>query len=272
MVNMAPPTKTLGVTLLHKCNFNCPHCGYLYADDSGDHALKPGYRLSWNQLHRLIADCNSIKDEAFSFVINGGEPTLWEEGDLKFIDVLLAAAAGNIHPTFNTNGSYFVNCDRCYEFLHRYSEEADIQLVTFISIDKFHNNYDREKGRAESLDNILKVLDEMPVEKKNKHRVRVVTIISKDPNSFLPAEMKEYYGARGITFGDFPLQPIGRAKKLMDEMPDSEEFFKNMPPRPKEDKLSHPIGTLIGEDYLYKGKKVTRLGNLKELIAQTAGG
>ena len=93
-----------------------------------------------------------------------------------------------------------------------------------------------------------------------------------DPNSFLPAEMKEYYGAGGITFGDFPMQPIGRAKELMDEMPDSEEFFKNMPPPPKNDKLSYPIGTLLGEYYLHKGKKVTKLGNLRELIAISAAG
>ena len=57
----------------------------------------------------------------------------------------------------------------------------------------------------------------------------------------------------------------------MDEMPDSEEFFKNMPPPPKENKLNYPIGTLIGEDYLHKGKKVARLGNLQDLVAIAAG-
>ena len=84
--------------------------------------------------------------------------------------------------------------------------------------------------------------------------------------------MKEYYGASGITFGDFPMQPIGRAKELTDEMPDSEEFFKNMPPPPKNDKLNYPIGTLLGENYLHKGKKAARLGNLKDLIALAAAG
>ena len=196
MANLAPPTKTLGVTLLHKCNFNCPHSGYLYVDESEDHGLKPGYRMTWDQIQRVIADCNSIRDETFSFVINGGEPTLWEEGELKFIDVLLAVSAGNIHPTYNTNGSYFVDYAQCHEFLYRYSEKADIPLLTFISIDKFHDNYDRKKGRAESLDSIVKVLSAMPADKKEKHRFHVVSIVSKDPNSFLPAEMKEYYSAK----------------------------------------------------------------------------
>jgi MoaA/NifB/PqqE/SkfB family radical SAM enzyme len=272
MMNTAPPIKTLGVTLLYKCNFHCPHCGYLYVDESEDHGLKPGYRMTWDQIQRVIADCNSVENKRFSFVLNGGEPTLWEEGELKFIDVLLAVAGGNIYPTYNTNGSYFVDYAQCHDFFHRYVEESEISLMTFISMDKFHDNYDRKRGRAESLDNVVKVLDAMPVDKRDMHRVHVVSIVSKDPNSFLPAEMKEYYGAKGVTFGDFPLQPIGRAKSLMDEMPDSEEFFRNMPPPPKNDKLSYPIGTLLGENYLHKGKKVATLGNLKDLIAIAAAG
>ncbi|MFC1495233.1 radical SAM protein [Thermodesulfobacteriota bacterium] len=266
MVDMSPPTKVLGVTILHKCNFNCAHCGYLYVDDSEDHDLKPGYRMTWEQVQRVIADCNSVKDERFGFIINGGEPTLWEEGDLKFMDLLLAVDKGGIVPSYNTNGSYFIDYDQCYEFFHRYSEEADIQLKTFVSIDKFHNNYDRERGRADSLDNIVKVLTGMPDDKREKHHIHVVTIVSTDPNSYLPVEMKEYYGARGVTFGDFPMQPIGRAKDLMDEMPDSEEFFKNMPKPPEKDR-GYPIGSLLGENYTRHGKKAVKLGNLKELVA-----
>ena len=72
MENMAPPTKILGVTIIHKCNFKCAHCGYLYVGKSDDHDIKPGYRLTWAQIQRLIADCNSIRDERFAFVINGG--------------------------------------------------------------------------------------------------------------------------------------------------------------------------------------------------------
>jgi organic radical activating enzyme len=272
MADPSPPTKVLGVTILHKCNFKCAHCGYLYVDDSDDHAIKPGYRMTWEQIQRLIADCNSIKKERFGFVINGGEPTLWEEGNRKLIDVLLAVAAGGIYPSYNTNGSYFVDYDQCCDFFHRYSEEATIPLKTFVSMDKFHDNYDREKGRADSLDNIIKVLAEMPENKREMHHIHVVTIISKDPHSYLPAGMKEYYGARGITFGDFPMQPIGRAKDLMDEMPDSEEFFKNMPPPPKNVAGGYPIGSLIGEDYIRHGKKVAKLGNLKDLIAIAAAG
>lgn len=271
MADITPPTKVLGATLLHKCNFHCPHCGYLYVNDSIDHDIKPGYRMTWDQIQRLIADCNSIRGERFGFVLNGGEPTLWEEGELKFMDVLLAVDAGGICPSYNTNGSYFVDYDQCHDFFRRYSDEAKIQLKTFVSMDKFHDNYDREKGRADSLDNIAKVLAGMPEDKREMHHIHVVTIISTDPGSFLPAEMKEYYGAMGITFGDFPMQPIGRARDLMDEMPDSEEFFKSMPPPPKNGG-GYPIGSLIGEYYVRHGKKVAKLGHLKELLAIAAAG
>ena len=109
MTAISPPTKVLGVTLLYKCNFKCPHCGYLYVDDSIDHDITSGYRMTWDQIQRLIADCNSIKGERFAFVLNGGEPTLWKEGNLKFMDVLLAVAEGGIHPSYNTNGSFFTD-------------------------------------------------------------------------------------------------------------------------------------------------------------------
>ena len=39
-----------------------------------------------------------------------------------------------------------------------------------------------------------------------------------------------------------------------------------MPPPPRENKGGYPIGTLVGENYLHHGKKVARLGNIKELI------
>ena len=137
--------------------------------------------------------------------------------------------------------------------------------MTAISMDKFHSNYDREKGRAVILDNILKVLYEMSPEKKAMHNVHVISVVSKDPASYLPAEMKEHYGRKGVTFSEFPLQPIGRAKNLMDEMPDTEEFFKNIPP--EEGPWEMLLATLIGENYIKRGKKLGTLGRLKEIIS-----
>jgi hypothetical protein len=78
--------------------------------------------------------------------------------------------------------------------------------------------------------------------------------------------MKEYYEARGITFGDFPLQPIGRAKKLMDQMPEPPEFMKNEPNMAYE----MAYANVIGDYYTRHGKNVAKLGHLKDLVAEDA--
>jgi len=265
MVNMISPTKTLGMTLLHKCNFNCPHCGYLYVNDDDDHDIKPGYRMTWDQIQRLIYDCNSVENERFSFVINGGEPTLWEEGEFKFIDVLLAVARGNINPTYNTNGSYFVDYARCNDFLNRYADESETPLMTFISMDKFHKNYDEEKGRAESLDNIITVVSEIPEEKRELLETHVFIIVTKDPDSSLPKKMKEYYGQYGITFGDFPMMPIGKAKDIPDQLPETQPDFSEF----SKLKGKGPVSVvLVGDDYYVGNEKAGKLGHLSELFSE----
>ena len=140
-------------------------------------------------------------------------------------------------------------------------------------MDKFHKNYDTEKGRAKSLDNIIRVLNELPEDKKQLLETHVIIIVTKDPNSSLPDEMKEHYGQYGITFGDFPLQPIGRAKELMDEMPDSADYFDNGPPPMKKGEkvaAGMPVGTLIGEYYVRGEKRVAKLGHLKDLLTEAA--
>ena len=256
----------LGVALLHKCNFNCSHCGYLYTGENDDHGIKPGYQITWKQIMTLLEDCRKTEDMNWSFIINGGEPTLWKEGNLGLIDILLASQKAGIRPAYNTNGSYFTDYTQCRDFFYRYADNAKSPLMTAVSIDNFHDNYDRKKGRAESLDNIIKVLDEMPAEKKAMHVVHVISVVTKDPASTLPEEMKKYYRARGISFGDFPLQPIGRAKKLMDQMPEPPESMKNGPNMAYE----MTFANVIGDYYTRHGKNVAKLGHLKDLVAEAA--
>ena len=255
----------LGVALLHKCNFNCSHCGYLYTGENDDHGIKPDYRLKWEQIMALLEDCKKTEEMNWAFIINGGEPTLWEEGDLGLIDVLLETQKAGVRPAYNTNGSYFTEPTQCCDFFHKYADNAEMPLMTAVSIDDFHDNFDREKGRAESLDNIIEVLDEMPAEKREMHRVHVITIVTKDPASALPPEMKTYYEAKGITFGDFPLQPIGRAKKLMDRMPDPPESMKSGPNMAYE----MTFANVIGDYYTRHGKNVAKLGCLKDLVDES---
>lgn len=269
MGNAAMPTHSMGVALLHKCNFNCAHCGYIYLGDAEDHIVKPGYRVTWDQLNTMIEDCKSINGSTWSILFTGGEPTLWEEGDLKFIDVLLACARAGITPSFNTNGSYFDDYEQCSEFLNTYADNTKLTLSPFISMDNFHDNYDREKGRAKSLDNVVRVLAEMTPERRALFNIHVVIIVTKDPDSSLPREMKDYYGAKGITFGDFPMLPIGKAKNLQDQLPPASEQF--MPPREGEEARPRPMkgALLVGDNYMNFNKPVAKLGHLIDLFPES---
>jgi len=177
------------------------------------------------------------------------------------LDILIATAKGGTLPTYNTNGSYFEDYDKCYEFFHKYLDSTDVPLKTFISMDKFHKNYDQEKGRAKSLDTIAKVFDTFSEEQKKLLTVHVVIIVTKDPNSSLPEEMKKHYEAMGVTFGDFPLVDVGKAKNLKDQQPEFSGFKFEMP------KVGNgpPVLVLVGDDYYAASKKVGKLGRMLDL-------
>jgi organic radical activating enzyme len=255
------PTHVMGVSLLYKCNFSCEHCGYIYVGDAEDHGIQPGYRLTWDQVLTAIQDCASLKNSYWNMNYTGGEPTLWKENGKDLVDILIATSKANVLPTFNTNGSYFEDYDQCHEFLHRYIHHADTPLKTFISMDKFHKNYDQETGRAKSLDNIAKAIATFPDEQRALLSVHVVIIVTTDPNSSLPEEMKTHYSSKGITFGDFPMLNIGKAKRLKDQMPEFEGF--KFPPRKEED--GPPGLVLVGDDYYLGNKKIGKLGHMLDL-------
>ena len=258
-------THVMGISLLHKCNFNCEHCGYIYIGDTEDHIIKPGYKLTWEQVETAITESAAIEDTKWNLNYTGGEPTLWEDKGKDFVDILIKSANSGAAPSYNTNGSYFDNLENCREFFNRYLENTDVPCRTFISMDKFHKNYDEEKGRAKSLDNIIKVFSELPEEKKKLLPTHVIIIVTKDPNSSLPEEMKEYYGQYGISFGDFPMMPIGKAKDISDQLVENPPDLSGMGA-----KRGKGPGTvvLVGDDYYVSGQKRGRLGRLSELYTE----
>lgn len=261
MTKHRTPAHIMGISLLHKCNFSCEHCGYIYVGDAEDHIIRPGYRLTWDQVMTAISECTSLKDSYWNMNYTGGEPTLWEEDGKDLVDILIATANAGVLPTYNTNGSYFNDYDESYVFFNRYIDNADTPLKTFISMDKFHKNYDQKAGRAKSLDNLIKVLETFPDDKRSLLPTHVVIIVTKDPNSSLPEEMKNHYGSMGITFGDFPMLNIGKAKKLQDQLPE----FDGYPPLPgKEGDGPHGL-VLVGDDYYIGNTRTGKLGSMMDL-------
>lgn len=255
------PTNIMGVSLLHKCNFNCEHCGYIYVGEAEDHIIKPGYKLIWDQVKTIFEDARAIPDSYWNMNYTGGEPTLWEDQGKYFVDVLIETAYAGQSPSYNTNGSWFDDYSRTHDFFFRYMEATTEPLMTFISMDKFHKNYDELTGRAKSLDNIVRVMDEIPEERKSQFRTHVIIVITKDPNSTLPAEMKAHYSSYGITFGDFPLMRIGKAKNLSDQVPEMIDYFP-----PNQNESGGPrVLVLVGEDYYIASERKGKLGRLRDL-------
>ena len=266
MAERRMPTHIMGVSLLYKCNFSCAHCGYIYIGDAEDHIIRPGYRLTWDQVTTAIRESASLESSYWNINYTGGEPTLWKEDGKDLVDILVATANAGSLPTYNTNGSYFDDYDKCYDFLHRYLDRARTHLKTFISMDKFHKNYDQETGRAKCLDNLIKVYKTFPEDKRKLLSTHVVIIVTKDPNSSLPEEMKQHYGSMGVTFGDFPMLDIGKAKKLKDQQPE----FNGYPPFPKSDRPGPQVLVLVGDDYYSGNKKIGKLGHMLELYPDAA--
>ncbi|MCK5560730.1 MAG: radical SAM protein [Thermoplasmata archaeon] len=201
------------IFLLEHCNFSCPHCV------REDEPMSPGYKLSFEQLKQCLEDC--CKLESVKWVhFSGGEPTLWTDGKRDLADLLIAISQAGFEPGFTTNGSNFEDYDKCYDLLQKYIDRAIKPLHLYLSLDTFHNNFDIEKGRATSLDNVVKFKSNLSPEKSKLLNITVISVISKDTNSLLPDEMVEHYSSLGVKFDFVPLRPKGKARSLAHLCPD----------------------------------------------------
>jgi len=206
-------TKHLVVLLLEECNFSCPHC---FREDG---PMYPGYELSFEQMQACLADCQHLR-ELQGIHFSGEEPTLWTDGDLDFVDLLLGVATAGIGVGFTTNGSSFLDLNKCRNFFRRYFGGTGKPLHVHITTDTFHDNFDVEKGRSRGLDNVIRCKADMPSEKAQSLRIAVPVTLSKDVSSLLPDEMIAHYEPLGVTFNFMPLVPHGKAKLLKHLCPD----------------------------------------------------
>ncbi len=275
MVEMRNIDKSLMmVFLLEECNFSCNHCVV------EDEPMPIGYKLSFEQFKLCLADCKTL--ETIDWVhFSGGEPTLWTDGKLDLADLLIEISKSGFDPGFTTNGSYFIDYTRCYDLVQKYFNNADKPLRISISIDTFHQNFDIQKGRARSLDNIIKSRLALSSEKKKLLNINVITTISKEPESLLPNMMIDYYQSQGLAFFFLPLKAVGKAKLLSHLCPNLESYKQeelgayypyHQKSTKEEDETSNIV--LIGNDYYwpqprikngsigYDFKKIGRLGHL----------
>jgi MoaA/NifB/PqqE/SkfB family radical SAM enzyme len=153
---------------------------------------------------------------------SGGEPTLWRDGERGLADLLIDISRMGFEPGLTTNGSSFIDYSQCSNFFKKYLDNAIKMLRLYVSIDTFHGNFDLEKGRAKSLDNVVRCKREMVPEKEDLLNVVVLATVSKDEKSLLPDEMIEHYESQGVEFNFVPLGLKGRAKSMGHLCPDLE--------------------------------------------------
>lgn len=142
------------VMLMEKCNFSCRHCAWIDGRITYKSATHPRYKLSFVQVRTCLADAQKLQSvQRIHF--SGGETTLWEDGNRDFVDLLIEVAHAGFEPSFITNGSSFIRYENCQKFLERYFSASDRILHISHSLDTFHDNFDAQKGRAKSLDNLI---------------------------------------------------------------------------------------------------------------------
>jgi MoaA/NifB/PqqE/SkfB family radical SAM enzyme len=265
------------IFLLEECNLNCPHCS------REDEPMEPGYRLTFDQLQRCLADCRKLESVRWVH-FSGGEPTLWTEGNRALVDLLLRIAAAGYTPGFTSNGTLFTDYDKCRRFFQRYVGDTSLPLKVYFSIDTFHRNFDRNTGRAQCLDNVLNFKRELPSAQAGQLDIRAMAVISKNPKSLLPEEMIRHYESQGIAFGFVPLHKMGKAKSFGHLCPDLESddaealgayarYFRpeNRKPRSTQpDRLRTDHIILIGNGYWFSDPwtKVGKLGRLRDEVVQ----
>jgi len=257
------------IFLLEDCNFSCPHCVL------EDEPMYPGYKFSFEQLKMCLSDCHKLQSIQWVH-FSGGEPTLWTDGKRNLTDLLIEISKADFEPGFTTNGSYFVNYNKCYDLFQKYLNGANKPLHLYLSIDTFHNNFDVKKGRAKSLDNVIKCKNNMPPEKAKLLNIILVAVISKDSKSLLPDEMIEHYELFGVKFVFVPLQLKGKAKSfahlcpdLSSDKPEDLGAYYRFHPKEIQKKTNETSNiVLIDNDYYLPDpwRKVARLGHLPEKV------
>lgn len=262
------------IFLLEECNYACPHCV------REDEPMDRGYRLSSKELQLCLSDCQTL--ESIDWVhFSGGEPTLWREGNRSLVDLLLEISGNGFTPGFTTNGSLFTDYAVCRDFLNSYMDRSGTPLILYLSIDTFHSNFDAQKERALSLDNVLEYRQSLPRGKVHLLDVRVLVVVSKETDSLLPNGMIRHYEQMGAKFVFVPLMPKGKAKHLANLCPilesDSPDDLGSYLPFRKKSGETEPENrskaqnmVLIGSNYYFSNpwRKIAQLGQIPESIVR----
>lgn len=200
------PHPYLTVSLLDGCNKSCVHC-YRTAVPR-DH----GFKLKRRAAYCSIDDATAL-GTACLFV--GGEPTIWADGGVDYIDLLIAAANRHGCTALLSNGQVFEHQHTSNNFIKNFIEGSDARLLLKFTVDIFHGNYDPRSGNIKFIDNLLEA-----IKLHDRHRqvsLSFLTHWSRDKNTNMPVAICKSYEALGANTSIEDFMVWGRAEGITHE-------------------------------------------------------
>ncbi len=195
----------LTISLLDGCNKVCKHC-YRTAIPY-DH----GFKLSRQQACLSFNDAASLQTAC---ILVGGEPTIWEDGNMDFFMLLTKAAKRHGRVAFLSNGFVFEDKSYADEFVRRYMDECGLPLHMKFSVDFLHENYDDKEERIPFLDNLI--------EAQQVHSAaKIITLFfishwTNNTKHNIPLRACEKYAELGIQYAIDDFMVWGRGAELKD--------------------------------------------------------
>jgi hypothetical protein len=173
----------------------------------------PPHRLRYGDVEAYVDDLRRLSRvyrTRYQFC-TGGEPTLWKDGSLDIVDVLVALHRSGLVDTLSmpTNGKVLEDVHVARDIVQRLSRRIDTPIAIGISIGKHQDNLLSEGCRA--LDNLLTVCTEPGIQTV---AIALVTLSNDDDTSTRLSSLYPKVFQR-VT----PLAPLGRASSMTQKCP-----------------------------------------------------
>ncbi len=202
---MTYPHAYLAVNLTDRCNKACRYC-YRTAVP-----VARGFELTQQEAMASVEDA-SVLGAACMFA--GGEPTIWRDGDMDLVSLLVEDAKRNGRSAFISNGHVFEDPGYARHFLARYLEESGRPLFIIFSVDFIHGNYDAKAETIPFLDSLLAARQALGAEECVS--LLVWSHCTADPSLNIPLHVLERYRAGKVACAQTDFMTWGRGAGLAD--------------------------------------------------------
>ncbi len=182
------------------CNKQCKGC--LRSANSS------AYHMSRTQFEKYLEDLRQLGESAllkYQFV-TGGEPTIWNSGDMDIVDALISMFDLNLIETISmpSNGKVFEDINYTREFFKRLSSRISKKALVGISISEYQGNLS-ESGYI-AMDNLLTVSREPGMQ------VTPIILVTMAVDDNVDKRLQKIYP--GVPQRVVPLAPLGDAEGL----------------------------------------------------------